>query len=135
MSEAPQAQVRRCEGFTLRVQPREDHLRFEAGEGIDTREVSVAMWRAIVAECLARGEKRCLVIESLTGEPEDPGAIDAVVDAYVQAGGAALRCAFVEATSLNAGNEACEVEGLFRDLEWRAFVDETSALRWLRYGS
>ncbi len=120
-------------GFKVRYANEQGYLRAHVYDGIDSRQVSVAMWTMLADECRVRGATRLLLLEELQGSV-DRGEIEETIEAMDHAGLAAFRIAFVELLDDIEGNEYGEILCRERGIIVRVFNDEDSARRWLLYG-
>lgn len=120
-------------GFRIRYDNQPGYLRAHVYDGVDSRQVSVAMWRMLADECRANGATRLLLLEELRGSI-DRGELEETIDAMDHAGLAAFRIAFVELLDDIEGNEYGEILCRERGIIVRVFSDEDTARRWLLYG-
>ena len=120
-------------GFRIQYLPGPGYLRAYVFDGIDSIDVSIAMWRMLGAECAAQGVDRLLVLEDLLSTVDVP-QIGQVVDAMFDAGLVDVRIAFVELRDDIEGSELGETMCLERGMTIRIFSQETLARRWLIYG-
>ena len=120
-------------GFKIRYTDEQGYLRAHVYDGVDSRQVSIAMWRMLADECRARGVTRLMVLEELQGSV-DRGEIEETIDAMDHAGMAAFRIVFVELLDDIEGSEYVEILCLERGIIVRVFNDEDAARRWLLYG-
>jgi hypothetical protein len=121
-------------GFRIRFQQESGFLRAHVFDGVDSIEVSEAMWRLLGAECRASGMDRLLVLEDLEATV-DIGELGRVIQAMEAAGFRYIRTAFVELRDDIQGSEHGGILCLERGMLIRVFSDETEARRWLMYGS
>lgn len=121
-------------GFRIRFDDESGYLRGYVFDGTDSREVSMAMWSMLAAECRATGDTRLLVLEDLLSTV-DPPEIESVVDSMCHAGLGGVRIAFVELRDDIQGSEYGEIMCRERGMDIRVFSNETEARRWLVYGS
>ncbi|MBN8261357.1 MAG: hypothetical protein J0L59_03430 [Xanthomonadales bacterium] len=120
-------------GFRIQYQPGPGHLRAYVFDGVDSIDVSIAMWRMLGAECRARQVDRLLVVEDLAATV-DTGELGRLTQAMEEAGFVGMRTAFVELRDDLPGNEFGEILCRERGMAIRVFSDETEARRWLVYG-
>lgn len=125
--------VVRGPGFRVCFDDEPDYLRAYIFDGVDSMEVSVAMWRMLAAECEARQATHMLVLEDLLSTVDTP-EIEAVIDAMRDAGLAKVRIAFVELRDDIQGSEYGEILCGERGITARTFGQEAEARRWLVYG-
>ena len=121
-------------GFRICFDDEPGYLRAYVFDGTDSKDVSIAMWRMIAAECNAVQATRLLVLEDLLSTVDVPD-IEAVIDSLVEAGLDKVRMAFVELRDDIQGSEFAEIMCHERGLTLRILSNETEARRWLVYGS
>lgn len=121
-------------GFRICFDDESGYLRAYVFDGIDSLDVSTAMWRMLGAECSTTGATRILVLEDLHSTVE-VAEISAVVDAIQDAGLGAVKLAFVELRDDIQGSELAEIYCRERGMEARIFSLEDEARRWLLYGA
>ncbi|MGV8922159.1 MAG: hypothetical protein ACOH1L_02270 [Thermomonas sp.] len=119
-------------GFRICFDDEPGYLRAYVFDGIDSLEVSTAMWRMLGAECQSVGATRVLVLEDLLSTVE-VAEIDTVVDAIQEAGLGAVKLAFVELRDDIQGSELAEIYCRERGMDSRIFSLEDEARRWLLY--
>lgn len=121
-------------GFKIRFDDEPGYLRAYVHDGVDSLDVSMAMWMLLGQECQQRGVTRLLVLEDLesTVAMED---IATVVQAHVQAGMQRVRTAFVELRDDVQGSELAQIISNEHGIDNRVFTDEGEARRWLLYGA
>ena len=121
------------EGFDIRWQNRGPYVRALVGNGTDTLEVSIAMWRALDALCRERDIRNLLVVEDLTGTPP-PDQMGIVIGEIVESGlMAGVRVAFVDQKGHAQSNEYGQILALEHGLVAGVFAHERQALNWLLY--
>lgn len=120
-------------GFRIRFSSEDGYLRAHVFDGIDSQQVSIAMWTLLGEQCLAVGANRLLVLEELQDTVEI-GDIVPIIDAMERSGLAAVRIAFVELVNELDGDELVEILCRERGILGRTFNDEGDARRWLLYG-
>lgn len=123
------------EGFKveLEIKRRDDYLRAYVFDGVDSREVSIALWALLATQCRRHAMKRLLVVEDL----EDTIAstdIDAIIATMIDNGFTGIRTAFVELRDDYPLNEQGGIQALERGITAQVFSNETEARRWLMYG-
>jgi len=121
-------------GFRVCYDDEPGYLRAYVFDGVDSVEVSSAMWRMLGEECRAVSTKLLLVLEDLLSTVDIP-LISQVVDTMFEAGLADVRIAFVELRDDIQGSELGESMCLERGMIVRIFSSEPEARRWLVYGS
>ncbi len=120
-------------GFRIQYLPGPGYLRAHVFDGIDSIDVSIAMWQMLGAECASQAIDRLLVVEDLAATVET-GELERLAQAMEEAGFARIRTAFVELRDDLPGNEFGEILCRERGMTIRVFSDETEARRWLVYG-
>ena len=120
-------------GFRIQYLPGPGYLRAYVFDGIDSIDVSIAMWRMLGAECAAQGVDRLLVVEDLASTVET-AELERLAQAMEEAGFGRIRTAFVELRDDIEGSEYGESMCLERGMVLRIFSQEAQARRWLVYG-
>lgn len=127
--------ARRLEGsgFKVDIERHGDHLRAYVFDRIDSRDVSIAMWTLLAAECHQHAARRLLVVENLESSV-DLADSEAIVEAMFDCGFAGIRTAFVELRDDLPCNERGEILALERGITVQVFSNEADARNWLLYG-
>ncbi len=120
-------------GFRICYDQHPDFLRAYVFDGTDSLEVSLAMWRMMVAACETAGATRLLVVEDLVSTIDQAG-MEVLVEAMSKLAVSALRVAFVELRDNIEGAEFGEILCMERGISVRVFSHEVEARRWLLYG-
>ncbi len=121
------------EGFKVEIKRHGDYLRAYVFDGVDSREVSIALWTLLATQCRRHAMKRLLVVEDL----EDTIAstdIDVIIETMIDNGFTDIRTAFVELRDDYPVNEQGGIQALERGITAQVFSNETEARRWLMYG-
>lgn len=121
-------------GFRICFDDEPNFLRAFVFDGIDSLEVSLAMWRMMAVECQVTGSTRLLVVEDLRSTV-DPAGIEMVIDAISSMSVAELRIAFVELREDIQGAEFGEILCQERGIMGRVFSHEADARHWLLFGA
>lgn len=121
------------EGFRMRVQVHGAYLRAHVFDGVDSLQVSMAMWKLLAELCRAHGVRQLLVIEDLTASV-DTGDIGTLVTAMVDFGLADIRIAFVDLQEDIHTNEDAGIQALECNITINNFGQEAQARHWLLYG-
>ena len=120
-------------GFRICFDLHPEYLRAYIYDGIDSLEVSLAVWLMITKECDATRSKRLLVIEDLLSTVEQAG-LEVVIDAIFESSVADIRLAFVELRDDIQSAEFGQILCMERGMIARVFSLEDDARRWLVYG-
>ena len=120
-------------GFRIRFDVHLGYLRAYVHDGVDSVDVSVAMWQLLGDACRAHGMKRLLVLEDLAGTVADED-LPRVIESMLGAGFTGIRTAFVEMQGHDQGNEQAEIVGVERGLAVHVSSSEHTARHWLLYG-
>ncbi len=120
-------------GFRICFDDEPGYLRAYVFDGTDSLEVSLAMWRMLVAECEATRCTHLMVLEDLHGTVA-PAEIALVIDAIAGMGFSSVRVAFVELRDDIQGAELGEILSVERGITGRVFSHASDARRWLLYG-
>ncbi len=129
-------EVLQGEGFKveLEVKRQDGYLRAYVFDGVDSRAVSIALWRLLAAQCRRHAMARLLVVEDLE-DTIDATDVDAVIQTMVDNGFAGIRTAFVELRDDFPVNEQGGILALEQGIDAQVFGNETEARRWLIYGA
>lgn len=121
------------DGFRILVENRGDYLRAHVHDGVDSVQVSIAMWELLAAQCRHHRARRLLVVEDLESsvELED---LQQVIEAMLGFGFADIRIAFVELRTGLQDNEFGEILALERGIVVQVFGNEAVARNWLMHG-
>lgn len=120
-------------GFRICYDQHPDYLRAYVFDGIDSLDVSLAMWRMIASECETTHTERLLVVEDLRSTVDRAG-VELVIEVISKLAISALRVAFVELRDDIEGAEFGEILCMERGIKARVFSHETDARHWLLYG-
>lgn len=129
----PQSELLQGDGFKVELERHGDYLRAYVFDGVDSRDVSIAMWTLLGEQCRRYSMQRLLLVEDL----EDTVAIaamEAVVEAMIDNGFAGIRTAFIDLRDDHLRNEGAEILALERGIMGQVFSNEVEARRWLLYG-
>lgn len=121
------------EGFKLEIERHGDYLRAYVFDGVDSREVSIALWALLATQCRRYAMQRLLVVEDLE-DTIAPTDIDAIIQAMIDHGFVSIRTAFVELRNDLQVNEQGGIMALERGITAQVFSNEIEARRWLLYG-
>jgi len=122
--------------YQLSFMPCDGFLRVRVAGGIDAQRVRIAYWREIVAAARARGERRLLVLDRKKGAPASPGELEAMARLFSADAAHFDRIAVVEPiTSFLPAMEHAEIHGRSAGINLRIFGDESTAERWLLFGT
>ncbi len=122
------------EGFRMQVSVHGSYLRAYVFDGLDSLQVSIAMWRLAAEHCRLHGVRQLLLVEDLTDTVE-MAEIGDVVAAMLELGLADYRIAFVELQDDVQGSEHGEILALEQGMAIMVFSQESEARQWLLYGS
>jgi hypothetical protein len=121
------------DGFRIELESNPGFLRAHVAGGEDSLEVSLAIWRLLGNECLARGMARLLVVEELSGAltHQEVGTLVATLH---EEGFPDIRIAFVELAGNPSPGEHGEILAIELGFTVQAFNREADARHWLLYG-
>lgn len=111
-------------------------LRVQVSGDIDAQQVRIAYWREIVAVARTRGERKLLVFDRKKGVPATPDELAEMARLFSVDAVHFDRVAVVEPTpTFLQAMEHAEIHGRSLGINVRIFADESSAERWLLFGS
>lgn len=122
------------DGFRMQVSLHGTYLRTHVFDGVDSVQVSIAMWKMAAEQCRLHCVRQLLLIEDLSDTVE-VGGIGDVVGAMIGFGLADYRIAFVEIQDDIQGSEHGEILAMEQGMVIRVFSGESEARQWLLYGS
>ena len=124
------------DGFTVRFEPRVDHLAAHVVDGVRSPAVRRGFWTAIAARAHRQGVRRLMVVEALDGDPADEAELVELLPWIASLGVQHVRIAFViRGDHLLPRLELSEILAREHGFEGRVFVDAAAAELWLRYGA
>ena len=129
----PRRELLQGHGFKVELERHGDYLRAHVFDGIDSRDVSIAMWTLLGAQCRRYAMRRLLLVEDLA-ETVALVEMAPIVQAMIDSGFADIRTAFVDLRDDHARNEEAEIIALERGVTGQVFSNEIEARRWLLYG-
>ncbi len=122
------------DGFRMRLRLQGSYLRMHVFDGVDSLQVSIAMWKMVAEQCRLHRVRQLLLVEDLSDTVE-VAEIGDVVGAMLSFGLADYRIAFVELRDDIQGSEHGEILAMEQGMAIQVFSEESEARQWLLYGS
>lgn len=122
--------------YRLAFNAADGFLRVQVSGDIDAQHVRIAYWREIVATARDRGERKLLVLDRKKGVPASPEELAGLARLFSTDAVHFDRIAVIEpTTAFLPAMEHAEIHGRSAGINVRIFSDESSAERWLLFGS